>query len=593
MKAEEIMAKKVLSLPLNADISEAINIFAYHNFKSIPIVDKNKKLLGVVWQNDLFRSNNNLHIVQEALSPVFLKTHKSTSSVNIVRTFLQNPKCSIIYIVDDDEKLVGIISKNDILNLFLEGKINTSSNLLSIQSLLSINNEIPLIKAFESLHEGVVIVDRDTKVIFANDAYMRIIGVHPHHVLNKKLSDIEPKAKIINVLKTGIPVFESKIKIESVGVTIIANINPIIINNTIVGAISSFFDITEIIDSANELERIQIMNRYLENELEKEITLPESFQAIIGRSKELKTAMEIAARVAMTDANILILGESGTGKELIAKAVHDSSKRKDNPFVKINCSAIPENLIESELFGYEEGAFTGARKRGKKGKIELSNKGTLFLDEIGDMPIFMQPKLLRFLQEKQYEKVGGEITREVDVRIIAATNKDPENLIREGSFRKDLYYRINTFTINLPPLRERKVDVMDLIDYYISYYNQQYEKKTVCSNRCLDIFLEYDWPGNVRELKNVIEHSVVLCDSDKITEENIPDYFNKLIHNKPKTFNLPENNIKKMKEMISKMEKDSIIQALNLSDFNKTKAMDLLGISRRAFYNKLKKYGIR
>jgi len=593
MKAEEIMARKVLSLPLNANIREAINIFTYHNFKSIPIVDKNNKLNGVVWQNDLFRTNSNLHTVQEALSTIFLKIHKTTSSENIVRTFLQNPKCSLIYIVDDNEKLVGIISKNDILNLFLEGKINTSSNLLSMQSLLSVNNEISLINAFESLHEGVVIVDRETKVIFANDAYMRIIGVHPHHVLNKKLSDIEPKAKIINVLKTGIPVFESKIRIESVGVTIIANINPIVINNIIVGAISSFFDITEIIDSANELERVQIMNRYLENELEKEITLPESFQSIIGRSKKLKNAMEIAARVAMTDANILILGESGTGKELIAKAVHDSSKRKDKPFVKINCSAIPENLIESELFGYEEGAFTGARKKGKKGKIELSDNGTLFLDEIGDMPLFMQPKLLRFLQEKQYEKVGGEITKEVDVRIIAATNKDPVNLIMEGSFRKDLYYRINTFTINLPPLRERKVDVIDLIEYYISYYNQQYEKNTVCSNRCLDIFLEYDWPGNVRELKHVIEHSVVLCDSDKITEENIPDYFNKLIHNKAKTFNLPENNIKKMKEMISNMEKESIIQALNLSDFNKTKAMDLLGISRRAFYNKLKKYDIR
>jgi transcriptional regulator with PAS, ATPase and Fis domain len=595
MTARDIMSRHVICLQPHEPAWKAVEIFKSHNFKSIPLLDASGRFQGVVWQKDLFNAADTNIPLQGLLSTVFMKLRESANHTEIVKKFFENPQCSIAFIVDEGERLVGLISQNDIFKLYIKGAIKRDEEELNENRLLKISAESYLREAIDSLQEGIVIVDRDTKVLFANRAYMRILGVQPHHVFNKKLSEIEPKAKIIDVLKTGTPVIEQTIEIESIRKTIVANITPIVAGGEVVGAISSFFDKTEFLAMARQLEKLNTINDYLEKELESTLALPPAFQPIVGNSRKLKDQLALAWRVAKTDSSVLIMGESGTGKELIARAIHDASKRKGQRFITINCSAIPENLIESELFGYEEGAFTDARKGGKKGKIELADEGTLFLDEVGDMPLFMQPRLLRFLQEKECERIGGEKTKRVNVRIIAATNKDLMEMVEKNQFRKDLFYRINTFTLSIPPLRERKVDILALIQHFCDHYNRKYGKETVLSNPCLELFLQYSWPGNVRELQHVIEHAIVLADDAVIGEDNLPKYFRKMSETCPNRPGMPDpidRPFRRMEEIIRHVEKESILKALNLSDNNRTKAIELLGISRRCFYRKLKEYNL-
>jgi len=396
------------------------------------------------------------------------------------------------------------------------------------------------------------------------------------------------------VLKTGESFrYEDTIQVESVQKTVVANITPIIVKREIKGAISSFFDKTQLLIMSRQLEKLNTINDYLEKELRSDIILPDAFSSIIGSSKKLKNQLTLAWRIAETDLSVLILGESGTGKELVAKAIHKASMRKNHPFVAINCSAIPDTLIESELFGYEEGAFTGALKGGKLGKIEKANKGTIFFDEIGDMTMFMQPRLLRFLQEREYERIGGNKTITADVRVIAATNKNLEEMVDKGEFRKDLFFRINTFTLQMPPLREHKIDILTLSQHFLDRYNKKYGKDTILSNACINLFLQHDWPGNVRELEHVIEYAVVLTDDTIIKENNLPKYFTDLAASNSSIEEITRNlSPKKLQEVINDVEREQIIMALQAYKGNKSKAIEHLGISRRCFYEKLKKYNI-
>ena len=292
------------------------------------------------------------------------------------------------------------------------------------------------------------------------------------------------------------------------------------------------------------------------------------------------------------DAPVLILGESGTGKELLAHSIHNLSPRRNKPLVSINCSAIPENLMESELFGYEEGAFTGSKKGGKRGNIDHANGGTLFLDEIGDMPVAMQAKLLRFLQEKEFERVGGLDSVRVDIRVLAATNKNLPQMVQERTFREDLYYRLNVFTITLPPLRERKIDIFLMVEHFNTYYGKKYNKTVEFSSACLRRFVEYEWPGNVRELKNVVEHSVLLAETPVVSEDHLPSYFPQPSAQVPPSAEEESVVPQSLDMRLKQVEKQAILDALQASGYNKTKAMQLLDMSRRTFYKRLKELGI-
>ena len=304
-------------------------------------------------------------------------------------------------------------------------------------------------------------------------------------------------------------------------------------------------------------------------------------EGIVGKSLAIRKLLDLIERVAQTDVNVLITGESGTGKSLVAKAIHFMSKRKEKPFITINCSAIPETLLEAELFGYEKGSFTGAYTS-KKGKFELANGGTIFLDEIGDMPLALQPKILRVIQDKEIERLGSEKTIKVDVRIISATNKDLRELVAQGHFREDLYYRLNVLPIHIPPLRERKEDIPILVDHFLEVFNQRYNKKVRFHPKVIEIFMEYPWYGNVRELENAVERLVILRDG-LIRESDLPPYFfTRLDTSEPR--NIPQ--------VIESTEREEILKALEKTGYVKSRAARLLGYTLRQLDYRIRKYKI-
>ena len=279
----------------------------------------------------------------------------------------------------------------------------------------------------------------------------------------------------------------------------------------------------------------------------------------------------------------MIRGETGSGKELIAKAIHGISKRSTFPFVEINCAAIPENLLESELFGYDSGAFTGARHSGRIGKFEMAQNGTLFLDEIGDISLSTQVKLLRFMQEKYIERIGSNRKIPINVRIIAATNRNLEQMVQQGEFREDLYYRLNVVPIFIPPLRERNGDIPILAYYFLDFFCKQYDKNLSFSSQTLEYLQDYPWPGNVRELRNVVENAVITCQEKIIT----PEYLN--IKDGPTK---PHFSSLSLKHEVENLEKEIIKKALQIANNNRSMAIKYLGISSRTFYKKLDKYGL-
>ncbi len=328
--------------------------------------------------------------------------------------------------------------------------------------------------------------------------------------------------------------------------------------------------------SENELLKTQLQDKY-------------KISSVISNSPKMSNVISMASRVADSKATVLITGESGTGKEVLAKSIHYISPRKDNPFVTVNISALSANLIESELFGHEKGSFTGA-DRMKKGRFEIANNGTIFLDEIGDIPPSTQVKLLRVLQEQQIERVGSTEYINIDVRVIAATNRNLGEKIKEGTFREDLFYRLNVVTINIPPLRERKGDILPLIEFFIEKYSKQNGKKKMeISKEAVDQLLKYNYPGNVRELENLIERAVVLARSNIITLTDLPINVKELTE---------ENKIQDLGSsditgQVEALEKRLIYDALKQASGNQTKAGKMLGITERNLRYKLRKYGIK
>ncbi|MFU2157637.1 MULTISPECIES: sigma-54-dependent transcriptional regulator [unclassified Caldisericum] len=313
---------------------------------------------------------------------------------------------------------------------------------------------------------------------------------------------------------------------------------------------------------------------------------------IIGNSPKMQEVFKEIGKVAESDATVLIRGESGTGKELVAKAIHHHSTRKNKPFVVVNCAAIPESLLESELFGHEKGAFTDAYTK-RIGKFEQANEGTIFLDEIGDMSLNLQAKLLRVLQEKTFNRVGGNETIITTARVLAATNRNLEKLVESGEFREDLFYRLNVVTIWLPPLRERKEDIPLLVNYFVSKYSEKYKKNVRgVSKEVLELFMDYNWPGNVRELENAIARGVIVTSAPLILLEDLPQTLqNKIKSEEYNKTEVEEENLN-LPKLIEKIEKEAIIKALEKAQGNKTKAAQILGISRKSLFNKLRYYNL-
>ena len=437
----------------------------------------------------------------------------------------------------------------------------------------------------EAVQDGICVVDKNGEVTYVNPSYLRILNKTEDMVIGENVYKTAPEGNRCSVLKSGVARIGS-ISHKQDGTTIVANVNPIFVDGEIAGVVSVVKNITEIQTLMEKLHQISAKAEYLEQELLRTKKTNKSFANYIGRSGRVVDVLAMAAKAAESGATVLIRGESGTGKELVAEGIHYASARSTGPFIRVNCGAIPSTLLESELVGHEKGAFTGAVRR-KLGKFELADKGTIFLDEIGEMDKHMQVKLLRVLQQREFDRVGGETTVHVDVRIIAATNRNLEEMVRQGEFRDDLYYRLNVIPLFLPPLRERVEDIPLLTESFIERIAQQVQKPVRgITPEALEILMAYKWPGNVRELENIIERVITLMDSDFISRDNLPTYLTgETVAREVKNFD--PNVVLPWAEY----EKQIIANALKkCGSFNA--AGKMLKLTHKTVATKAKKYGL-
>lgn len=437
----------------------------------------------------------------------------------------------------------------------------------------------------DSMHDGVMVVGMDSTILYANPAYTRCFGVQVGKVLGRKLSEIEPNSRVLAVLRSGKPVVDDHSHVVSVGIDIVANITPVLEQGKMTGAVAVFRDATEVMALKD------LVTRYHSELLELRTRLLD-VDDVVWDSPAMRRVSELAQRVAMVDSTVLISGESGTGKEVVAKLIHRLSQRHDGPMVAINCGAIPENLLESELFGYEKGAFTGAVREGKAGLLEVADKGTILLDEIGELPFSLQVKLLRVIQELRFIRIGGVKQVKVDVRFVAATNRDLKIMVKQGTFREDLFYRLNVVPIHIPPLRERKRDIAGLVRAFLKKYNEKYHREKRILPEVVRYFeTAYDWPGNVRELENIVERLVVSCcdDTIRLDDEVLKDYFDLQGDEDKRVIVSGLMNLKKARELV---EREIIQKAAQV--FSSTRgAAEALGMDYSTIARKAKKYGIQ
>jgi PAS domain S-box-containing protein len=436
----------------------------------------------------------------------------------------------------------------------------------------------------ENAFEWLVVVDREGKIIYINHNYCEFLEVNREETIGRHVTEVIENTRMHIVAQTG---KEELADLQFIkGNYMIANRVPIIKNGEVIAAFGTVFfrDTQEWMKMDSHVKSLLTRMQPYIQKIDSGVKY--TLDDILGESQQIISLKEKVKMVSNSDISILIRGESGTGKELFAHSIHQLSSRSQKPFIKVNCGAIPENLLESELFGYEEGAFTGAKKGGKKGKFQLANGGTLFLDEIGDMPLSMQVKLLRALQDGEIEPIGSTKSISVDVRIIAATNRPLENMIEEKRFREDLFYRINVVPFSVPPLRERAEDLTLLIAYFIDKVTNRLGKRIAgIESSVMEILKSYSWPGNIRELENVIEAAVHLTKGEQITLDSLPDYL------QTQTAIYRFNN-KKLKDIVEETEKWVLMQSLDRNKDDKVLVGRELGISRSTLYEKLNKYGL-
>ncbi|HUH66125.1 MAG TPA: sigma 54-interacting transcriptional regulator [Syntrophales bacterium] len=433
---------------------------------------------------------------------------------------------------------------------------------------------------------GVVITDPDGYIVFFSDTYGKFLSRDPKGTIGRHCTEVIENTRMHIVSQTGIPEINHPHRIK--GQDMVVQRIPIWIDGKLVAVFGQvvFEDVKDVSVLANKLNLLQSKVELFQKELVTLRSSRYSMTNIQGKSKSITELKRLALKAATVNSTVLLAGESGTGKELFAHAIHDASKRRLNPFIRINCAAIPKDLLEAELFGYESGAFTGAT-RTKVGKFELAHRGTLFLDEISELPLEMQPKLLRVLEDREVERLGGTRITKCDFRLIAATHEDLEVLVRQGKFREDLYYRLNVVLLKIPPLRERKGDIVILAHSILERLAGDLGRSvTKISDEVLKTFANYDWPGNVRELSNMLERTLYSMEGleDTIRIEHLPVIFQTQCE---RSVRPQASSLRKIKDV---SEREALRQALRVSNNNKQKAAQILGIHRTALYKKMKKF---
>lgn len=560
----------------NTTLIEALNIMKEEKYGLLPVVDEDLKLMGVFTRSKLFQM-----VKQEKslTTPIkeFVKKEvyslKEDTPFKELQEIVRNSSVGTGVVVDAENRVIGLFTKADMVM----GLLNVTKTLNLKQSLQT---------AMDHAYDGILLADETQTIQMVSPSLLELFNMDYQDVLHKKTNQVFPHfqiAKIYESEEADISDFH-----EINGIKYIIHRIPVIQEGRVVGAIVKIMyrQLNEVNELFKRLQKAENKASFYHTELKKSENARFTWDHIITEHPVMEKIKKSAAKAAKGRSTILIRGESGTGKELFAHAAHNSSARKDGKFVVVNCAAIPEDLLESEFFGYEDGAFTGARSRGKIGKFDLANGGSLFLDEIGDMSLNLQAKLLRVLQEREFYRVGGTKRIHVDVRIIAATNRNLEEMVKEGIFREDLYYRLNVISLFIPPLRERMMDIQILSEKIMSELNRVIGTSiTGFEPRAKQILMTYHWPGNVRELRNVMERAMTFAEHGKIKVEDLPDYMLGSAH-----VLVEETAVTQEESMVESAERHAIEAALTRTKGNKAKAAKMLGISRSSLYDKLRKY---
>jgi PAS domain S-box-containing protein len=535
-----------------------------------------ERILNLSRQNAMGKHIQNL--IPSSRLPHVLGTREVESNQELILKNGTKIITTRIPMIDERNRIIGAFAvfKEITEMVRLAGEV---TNLKEVQTMLE--------AIIQSSEEAISVVDEEGRGILINRAYSRITGLTEEEIIGKPATaDIsEGESMHMKVLQTRRPVRGVAMRVGPNKREVIVNVAPIIVDGKLKGSVGVIHDMSEIKTLNRELSRARQIIRTLEAKY--------TFQDIIAESEEMKIAVEQARLGAKTPATVLLRGESGTGKELFAHAIHNESDRKYNKFIRVNCAAITESLLESELFGYEEGAFSGAKRGGKRGFFEEGNNGSIFLDEIGELPANTQAKLLRVLQEKEIVRVGGTKAIPINVRVIAATNNNLEKAIASGTFREDLYYRLNRMPIHIPPLRMRKGDIPYLCVRLIQKINQDYGRNIRdLSEVALKKLTQYDWPGNVRELENVLGRAIIFMNynESQIEGVHLPEFVGRSVS---KLSNIQEtNNDETLARQLRKHEAIIIRDTLVKLNGNKTQTAKALGISVRSLYYKLEKHGI-
>lgn len=432
-----------------------------------------------------------------------------------------------------------------------------------------------------AIYSPLLMIDPEGTITFANQGYQKMTDLIPAEIIGKKLKDVRPDSRLTEVLDLKHPLLTIRREIK--GKEFFTNLVPIIENSRVIGAISSSIESTDLKMYKERLQKSEVTIKQLKNKV---YATRYTFDSIQGHSSALLATIQLAKKMAKRDSTVLIQGESGTGKELFAQSIHNSSERQNAPFIPINCASLNTEMLESELFGYTSGSFTGAKKEGKNGVFVEAEGGTVFLDEIGEMDLSVQTKLLRVFQERRIRPLGSSKEIPINVRIICASNRDLDGLVKSKKFKHDLFFRLATFTLNIPALRERKEDIIPLAEFFL-----ERQGSAIMMDSAFEGFLKaYEWPGNIRELQNVIEYCSVMTTNDKLTTDLLPKYLANYQHTAAPTTELAEEDIIPLKQYVKQKENDYIAELFkrNGTDIEgKKKTAKQLGISLATLYNKL------
>lgn len=585
MKVKDLMTKKVLVLKPCDTFEDAAKLFMENKIDGAPVVDKDGKLISIITKTDLMKVVLNkweMNTKIETLESKKVITINSEMNLEDVLKY----KVGRLPVIDKNYKIIGIITHTDLINNLVERITKKYKDLKNTKlSLMELDSII------ECSYDGIYITDGEANTIKVNNAYERITGLKKADVLGKNMKDLEKEGFIsqsatVLVLKNR---ETTTIQQEfNTGVKVLVSSNPIFNKDgKVIMVVTNVRDVTQLYELKEQLQRNKEITRKYVSEIEEMRTQLLNTSEIVAEDHKTIEIIQLANRIAKVDTTILMLGETGAGKDQIAKHIHKVSNRCKKQFIKVNCGAVPTSLIESEFFGYEKGAFTGANKEGKIGLFELASGGTIFLDEVGELPMDMQVKLLRVLQEMEVVRIGGTKPIKIDVRVLAATNRDLEEMIKKKQFREDLYYRLNVVPLYIPPLRERKQDILPLINLFLTQLNKKYSFNKVFASDALNCLYEYNWPGNVRELKNIVERVVIMSEEDKIKRSDLPKNIigsNGMVV----TLNTFEEGIN-LKETLDSIEEKLIKKAYDKYG-NVRAAAKSLGIDASTFVRKRQKY---